>query len=381
MDVVIGAGIAGAGCAYHLRRAGRDTVLVDAGAAGRATDAALGIVSALDDGSHGPAWGVFGARAAGYYVELAAELEELGLPDHGWARVGELIIGDEERLSATMAQAAEWGERYGDDALGVPELVGHHDVQRLWPGLRADRAVWLDRVGGVDGGRFLAALTRGFQRLGGRTVSGSAALSLRGDTVEVRVDGERLTADVVVLAAGAWSGRLLARAGLPGDWIAPQRGQLFDAHLPGSAGRPIVSTPGRNYLAAFPGDRVVFGSTREDGSGFDAVPTVGALATLTAAALGAAPLLAGAPLVGQRAGLRPRSADGLPVLGRVPVTRNLFLVTGLGHTGLTWGPYAGRVAAEQIVGGGGPADDLPAEFHAARFFGPRRSEPFAVNRQ
>lgn len=368
-DVVIGAGIVGASCAYHLRQAGREVVLVDAGEPGRATDAGLGVVSALDDGSHGEVWGTFGAAAAEYYPVLAAELAELGIAETGWARVGQLVTtapGDENRLSTVMRHGKDWCSRHGAEALGTPELVGPDDIQRLWPGLAASAAVLFDRVGGVDGRRFRAALTDAFTRLGGTVTAGTATLSraARG-VVEVDVDGSPLAAENVVVAAGVWSASLLGGLGFATDWLTPQRGQLLHARLPGCSGRPIVSTPGRNYLACFPGDRVVFGSTRESDAGYDPVTTVDGLAALTGAALLAAPILAGAAVLETRVGLRPQPADGLPVLGRVPGLDTLVLATGMGHTGLTWGPHTGRVVAELVATG----EPVPSAFEAARFVG------------
>ena len=49
-------------------------------------------------------------------------------------------------------------------------------------------------------------------------------------------------------------------------------------------------------------------------------------------------------------GFRPVSTDGLPVLGRVTRLPNLVVATGLGANGLTFGPSAGAMAAELILG-------------------------------
>jgi D-amino-acid dehydrogenase len=55
-------------------------------------------------------------------------------------------------------------------------------------------------------------------------------------------------------------------------------------------------------------------------------------------------------------GLRPASADGLPILGPVPGIANLMLATGHGSTGLQLGPYSGKVIADMIVRGEAEVD-------------------------
>jgi Rieske Fe-S protein len=43
-------------------------------------------------------------------------------------------------------------------------------------------------------------------------------------------------------------------------------------------------------------------------------------------------------------------SDGVPYIGRVPLTENLFVATGFEGTGLTWGTAAGRVLSNLILG-------------------------------
>jgi D-amino-acid dehydrogenase len=66
------------------------------------------------------------------------------------------------------------------------------------------------------------------------------------------------------------------------------------------------------------------------------------------------------------AGLRPMSADGVPLLGRTPL-RNLFLNTGHGQLGWTMAAGSGRVVADQILGRTPEVD--PAPYALARFTG------------
>jgi D-amino-acid dehydrogenase len=84
-------------------------------------------------------------------------------------------------------------------------------------------------------------------------------------------------------------------------------------------------------------------------------------------ALRVAPGLAAADIRDIRVGLRPYSADTMPVLGPVPGVRNISLATGHGPTGLTLGPYSGKVVADVILGIQ-PTIDISA-FYVTRFAG------------
>jgi len=107
------------------------------------------------------------------------------------------------------------------------------------------------------------------------------------------------------------------------------------------------------------------GATRETGSGFDVRATAGGVREVLNVGLGVAPGLAGATLAEIRVGLRPLSADGLPILGRAPGYENLYLCTGHGPSGLQLGPISGALTARLILGQE-PAVDL-RPFAAARF--------------
>jgi D-amino-acid dehydrogenase len=82
-------------------------------------------------------------------------------------------------------------------------------------------------------------------------------------------------------------------------------------------------------------------------------------------ALRVMPGLAAAEIRDIRVGLRPYSADTMPVLGPVPGMRGIALATGHGPTGLTLGPYSGKVIADVILGTP-PTIDISA-FYVTRF--------------
>jgi D-amino-acid dehydrogenase len=113
------------------------------------------------------------------------------------------------------------------------------------------------------------------------------------------------------------------------------------------------------YQVSWPGSRVVVGATRETGSGFDRRVTAGGVRHVLDEALRVAPGLADAELLQVRVGLRPMTPDLLPVIGRVPGRPEVVVVTGHGPSGLTLGPYSGRLAADLALGHPVDADLAP----------------------
>src|SRR5205807_2568625 len=112
---------------------------------------------------------------------------------------------------------------------------------------------------------------------------------------------------------------------------------------------PVVSPLAHHYLLAFDG-RVVAGATREDGAGFDAVLTAAGQAQVLHDALAVAPGLAACPVLEWRVGLRPVAVRGWPYLGPLPDRPGVFVATGHGASGLTYGPWSGAAVADLALG-------------------------------
>jgi D-amino-acid dehydrogenase len=102
-------------------------------------------------------------------------------------------------------------------------------------------------------------------------------------------------------------------------------------------------------MVPWPDQRVVVGATRES-VGFEPRTTAAGIHEVLAEALRVAPGLANASIGEIRVGLRPSTPDSMPVLGRLPGARNVYLATGHGATGLQVGPYSGKLVADLALG-------------------------------
>ncbi len=382
--VVVGGGVVGTATAFHLAERGVETVLVDDDREGDATAAGAGIISPpTSSRRENDDWFAFAEAAAAHYPNLIRRIQSQGVDDHGYeqgdmlsvaltdAEAEELEI-DRERAAARDADFEEISPEEAEDAF--PALSG------------IERALRFRNAARVDGATLTSGLRRAGRRTGLTTFAGEVeAIEVEDGSVSgVVVDAagrtsrqeqqtaggsERIEADRVVVAGGAWSSEFADDLGcsLP---VEPIRGQIVhldasDGPFDGEADFPIVGSVGDNYIVPWGDGRIVVGATREHDAGFDPRITAGGVHEVLDAGLRLAPGLEDATFEEVRVGLRPGSPDGLPMLGKLPEVDGAYVATGHGPTGLTLGPYSGAVIAK-LIDGEEPDVDLSA-FDPARF--------------
>jgi D-amino-acid dehydrogenase len=346
---IIGAGVLGASAAFHLALAGAEVVVADQAHAGRATAAGAGIVSPWSSVRVDPDWRRIADAGARYYPALIQRLAEEGESETGYRRVGALSVSaDKDELDsierAVRARRAETPEA------GEVTRLSPTEARALFPPLHQSfGGVHVSGGARVDGRLLAAALRRAAERRGARFRDGAAGLVARGGRVSgILLDGGDVAdADRVIVAAGAWAPNVLEPLGVRLA-VAPQRGQITHLRLEGvdTGSWPVVLPPGSHYLLAFGDSRVVVGATRETGAGFDYRVTADGQSEVLNQALAVAPGLGPATLVETRIGFRPVGPDVRPMLGRIPGLDGLIVGNGLGASGLTTGPVAGRLLAQ-----------------------------------
>lgn len=367
--VVIGAGIVGASAAYQLAVGGAGVTVVDDHRPGGATAAGAGIIAAVSSKPSDLGTARFRIDAARHYLELDLLCSARGL-EASYGRAGQLTLAltddDVAQLRAEYERSIELVDRFGTRAVGQPELLTSQQIRDRHPAIGANHGgLMRPEIARVDGAAMRDALRQLAATAGAKRVVGTAELVTEGGAViGVRTQDGLIEADAVLVAAGAWSGALTARAP-----VLPHRGQLLHLRMPGLSDLPILDTCAGHYLLTFPGDVVVIGATREAGADFNTVtdgqPTAGGMAQVLAEGMSLVPSLRDAQWIGPRVGFRPASRDGRPFLGRAPDVDGLYLATGMGPSGLTLGPYCGSVIARHILGDPS-APEIPASFDPAR---------------
>lgn len=165
--------------------------------------------------------------------------------------------------------------------------------------------------------------------------------------------GRSWKADAIVLAAGSTSPLLARHMGLELP-IRPVKGYSITMPRPRDTVAPYipVTDPGL-HIAVVPlaGDRIRLAGTAEFAGYNREIPPQrinNLLRLFERIYPDYARRLSIADIV-PWAGLRPMSADGMPLLGRTPVP-NLFLNTGHGQLGWTMAAGSGRLVADEILG-------------------------------
>jgi glycine oxidase len=344
-DVLIaGGGVIGLTAAWFLAREGVGVTLVDRGDFGQqASWAGAGIIAPGNPGGARTPYDLLRAHSALMYPEVSADLRDQTGMDNGYLACGGLELPEDGADDPAEGWRAE----------GIAfQLVEGDDLRRRGPGLAAGlrRAYYLPGMSQVRNPRHVKALRAACERSRVRLAPGCAIRGFvrHGDRiVSAETDRGRFAAGRFLVAAGAWTDRLLAPLGwAPG--VTPVRGQIALLNTGSQGVRPIV-LQGKRYLVPRTDGRVLVGSTEED-AGFDARPTAGGVGGLLAFAAGLVPSLADAPLERCWAGLRPGSPDGLPFLGPVPGLDNLFVASGHFRAGIQLSPATALVLTELLLG-------------------------------
>jgi glycine oxidase len=166
----------------------------------------------------------------------------------------------------------------------------------------------------------------------------------------VVTDYGRDPADVVILAAGAWSREI---AGIPFDHLPPVRpikGQMLALEMDPSAPllRHVIWAP-RSYLVPRRDGRLLVGATVEE-RGFDDKLTAGGLLALLEGAWRAVPTIEELPIAETWVGFRPGSRDDAPMLGPSGID-GLIVATGHHRNGILLTPLTLEAVSTYILTG------------------------------
>lgn len=209
------------------------------------------------------------------------------------------------------------------------------------------------------------SLTRGLARwLAARRVEIREQVEVRGIAAtdgRVRVDtaGGPVEGDRAVVCAGASSPGLLARLGI-GMPLVGARG--YSVTIAGGDARPrhaLYLAEAKVGISSYD-DAVRIAGVFELGRSQDTVDR----RRLRAMLRRVDPYFAAwrpstEPPLGEWAGLRPMTADGLPLIGRVPALRNVFVATGHGMLGVTLAPATAALLAPLVLEGRASRELLP----------------------
>jgi glycine oxidase len=346
--LVIGAGIVGCAVAYELARRGASVDVIDDRAPGMgATQASAGMLTPYLEAASGAHLDLAVRGLAAWDDFVPRVTADSGIRAT-YRRTGSLSVALDERTADSLAATAKALAASGVDA----ELVDTGAVQLREPALsvEARRGLFIATHGWVDAHDVTRALAGAARRHGSRFVEQGRVtrVARSGDEFTALTERGPLTADLVIVAAGSWSGGIEVAGDEPLP-VHPVRGQLVRLAWPGAPLERIVW--GEDcYLVPWPDGTVLVGATVEE-VGFDERTTVAGVRGLLDAASTLVPHMASATFLGARAGLRPATPDDLPIIGPSAQVKDLWYATGHYRSGVLLAPLTASLMADAILEG------------------------------
>lgn len=371
--LIIGGGIAGASTAMHLAELGRDVLLLERGEiASEASGQNMG-------GLGGNGWGN-NPNLLSYLTAGGAEI---------FKRMQfELAYDMEFRMSGTMTaiHTPAHYEYYQDQVTSLRsagydvELLTVKEARSIEPEASGQLLgyVHAPQRGQADPVKSTRAFAHAAEMAGakihtGQNVIAIASQSRSGYTVQTETGEYRC--ETLVLATGAWCGPVGKMLGLTIP-IVPTRGQMWaTASLPprvfntiGSAessfdwsqnnGSDGVTPPNLTHKNNKRTTRHLYGRQRKNGEiifggdreslGYISNPDPAGIEVNHGHAAEVIPLVATLPIARTWSGMMPFSLDGAPIIGKIPLRDNLYIVSGLASSGFGRGPMAGKLTADYI---------------------------------
>ena len=371
--LIIGGGMAGSATAFQLAQLGRDVVLLERGEiASQASGQNAG-------GLGGAGWGnvpnLLSYLTAGS-LDIFKQLQiDMGYDMELRQAGGMTGIHTEEQFEYVANQVHSL-QANGYDA----ELLTVREARGIEPGINPELlgASYFPGRGNADPVKSTRSFAHAAERAGASINTGQnvSSITIRGDgTYSVQTDSGEFRCQTLVLAVGSWSGPVGRMLGLDIP-IKPIRGQMWATapqpprvfHMLGSAESslawtrdngadedtpPYVTHRGSTRLTRHLYGRqrkngeIIFGGDRED-LGYNMKPDPAGIEVNRGHAADVIPFVADLPIARTWAGLMPFSLDGSPIIGRIPLRDNLYIVSGLASSGFGRGPMAGKLAADYI---------------------------------
>lgn len=337
--VIIGGGVIGLSLAWELARRFQRVCLIDSNASQRPPSSWAGagmLPPAAAFGAIDP-YEQLKSLSQQLHPEWAERLKaETGI-DTGFRQCGGIYVASSQAEAATLLANQYWWEQHGIayQRLEPEELIQLEPRLESYAREQMRGAWFLPGEYQTRNPRLLQALRSANVKLGVQflsdTVSGLDASNEGGISIRLE-SGKTVSADRICVCSGAWTRILLEPLGIT-TGIMPVRGQIVLYQSP----QPLLShivLEGNRYLVPRDDGRLLVGSVEEE-VGYECETTEAALQMLRDWAEAMMPELGELAVVEKCwAGLRPGSFDGLPYLGAVPGTKNLFAAAGHFRAGL-----------------------------------------------
>jgi glycine/D-amino acid oxidase-like deaminating enzyme len=364
---VIGAGAFGLSVALHCALRGRSVVVVERDTAGsQASRRAAGLFKSVQ--ADGPR-----TALARHSIEKVLRFEDWAAVPLEVARSGSLLIARTDRHKAILAQETERSRSWGVDlAEAGPDRAAYYQAAGPELAFSCPEDIYIEEPDSLIRAYVAACRLRDVQIL--ESEPAVAVLTGGGTTSGLRCTGvdtttQRIEADIVVDAAGAWVRQVAEFA----------RGPFPRCKVPVATFRHqlLITEPSADVLESDPVIRVIDAAVylrpargglmvggfepdplpldprlQHESFSTDDVPLdLGVLRKLGGQIEREAPLATAGPVADLRGGLFTMTADGRFVAGPVPSLPGLWVASGCNGSGFSFSPAIGEHLGDWITDG------------------------------
>ena len=354
--VVVGGGVIGCAIAHRLAREKLGVLVLEQRQTGSgASQASAGMLAPLSDSMGHAALSTLGLESFRLYPAFLKQVEEDGSFSAELMASGILRVALDEKDESRLRAQGPWAKERGVRVEWLEPRQARSVEPLLSPAIRG--ASYSPDEPQLNPARLVETLRRAAIARGATVLEHTSATGLerRGSTVTgVRTTTGTILCGTVVIASGAW-------AGLAGEWlgfdmpVGPVRGQVAYVN---KMARPLRHTVMHAEAYAVPkGDgTTLVGTTLEPDAGFAQETTVQGVAAFLTGIQRLVPSIGGTSINHTRAGLRPGTHDGLPILGPAPGMKNAVLAAGHYRSGILLSAITARMIGDCIVKGAATVD-------------------------
>jgi glycine oxidase len=343
--IVVGGGVIGLSVAWRAAAAGHRVTVIDPTPGRGASWVAGGMLAPITEAWPGEEEALLlGEESLRRWPSFAERLAADG-GDPGLSTAGTVVVALDQGDAGQLAILAEYLESVGR----AVERVSGRRLRSVEPGLSGATRGGLLVPGdlAVDNRKLLRSLRAAAERRGVGFVAEEATEIAEG---RVTTGSGEHTADVIVLSAGAHSGRL--HPALSGA-VRPLKGEILRLRArrtslppPSHTVRAVVE--GRPvYLVPRAGGELVLGATQYE-AGFDEAVTARGVRELIEGAERIFPSVGEYELVETAVGLRAASVDTLPFIGELGA--RVLAATGHHRNGLLMAPVTADAVVAWLAG-------------------------------
>ena len=343
--IIVGGGVIGLSIARELRKAGveRTAIIEKNQACGtEASNAAAGMLAPQAEADEANNFFDFCRQSRDLYPNFANELRAESNVDIELDQTGTLYLAIYESDLAALEQRFAWQK-----AAGLPiEKLTKQAVLELEPNINPNicGALRFPLDWQVENRKLVFALEKSSNaaQFCGQNVTEIA--NPTGKVWTIKTDSDVFFAEKIVIASGAWTSLIDFGANLR---IKPIRGQIMSFRAAAPLFRHVIYTA-RGYLVPRRDQRILIGATVED-VGFERQTGSAAknylLETLDEIRLQSTEMV----FQDHWLGFRPKTPDGLPLVGEYPENSGLFFATGHYRNGILLAPVTAKIIADKIV--------------------------------